>query len=142
MMRKGAKNPNAGRKLFDGKPVETVLQLLRQAWAMGCRDCEAAALADISPSALSAYLAKNPKISEEKEKLLNKPFLAARNCIMRAIADGDKDTARWYMERKLKKEFSTLQQVEVSEQGQYRELTDDQLAQIAAGKATPADFLK
>lgn len=109
---------------------------------MGCPDCEAASLADISASALSEYLRNHPKVSAEKEKLLNKPFLAARNCIMRSIAAGDKETARWYMERKRKKEFSTLQQVEISEQGQFKELTDDQLAQIAAGKATPADFIK
>ena len=52
------------------------------------------------------------------------------------------ETARWYMERKRKREFSTLQQVEVGEQGAFKDLTDEQLAQIAAGRATPADFLE
>jgi len=139
---KGGKQPGAGRPLFDGKPEESVLQLLRQAWALGAPDCEAAALAGISPAALSVYLSKHDKISKEKEALLLKPFLSSRNAVLKAISNGDVDAAKWYLERKKKREFSTLQQVEVGEQGQYKDLTDDQLAKIAAGKATPADFLK
>lgn len=140
-MPKGHKNPNAGRPLFNGKPEEVVLGLLRQAWSLDCPDAEAACLAGISPSSLSEYLSRNPKIAEEKEALKLKPFLSARNTIIKGIVDGDKDTARWYLERKRKREFSTLQQVEIGEQGTYRELSDTELAQIAAGKKTPADFL-
>jgi hypothetical protein len=140
-MPKGHKNPNAGRPLFNGKPEEAVLLLLRQAWSLDCPDSEAAALAGISPSALSEYLSRNPKIAEEKEALKLKPFLSARNTIIKGIVEGDKDTARWYLERKRKREFSTLQQHEVGEQGSFRDLTDDELDQIIAGKKKPADFL-
>lgn len=140
--KKGSKNPNAGRPVFNGRNEEVVLGLLRQAWSLDCPDCEAAALAGISPSSLSEYLTRNPKIAEEKEALKLKPFLSARNTIIKGIVEGDKDTARWYMERKRKREFSTLQQVEVGEQGAFKDLTDEQLAQIAAGKATPSDFLE
>ena len=136
------KKKGPGRPLFNGKPEETVLQLLRQAWALGCPDCEASALAGISPQALSAYLIAHPNISVEKESLLLKPFLSSRNTILKAIVEGNVETARWYMERKRKREFSTLQQVEVGEQGAFKDLTDEQLAQIAAGRATPADFLE
>lgn len=137
----GKPNPNAGRKLFNGKPEAAVLLLLRQAWSLDCPDAEAACLAGISPSALSEYLSRNPAIAEEKEALKLKPFLSARNTIIKGIVDGDKDTARWYLERKRKREFSTLAQIEVGEQGAFRELSDTELAQIAAGKKTPADFL-
>ena len=131
-----------GRKQWDGKPYDIVLQKLEQAWAMGCPDVEAAAYADVSHAALSDFLKRNPTIADRKARLLQKPFLAARNAILKKISDGDGDLALRYMERKKKQEFSTLQQVELSEQGQYKELTDEQLAQIAAGKATPADFQK
>ncbi len=139
-MPKGHKNPNAGRPVFNGKPEAAVLLLLRQAWSLDCPDCEAAALAGISPSALSEYLSRNPKIAEEKEALKLKPFLSARNTIIKGIVEGDKDTARWYLERKKRREFATLSQVEVSESAPFKDLTDEQLALIAQGKATPADF--
>ncbi len=137
----GKPNPNAGRKLFNGKPEAAVLLLLRQAWSLDCPDSEAAALAGISPSALSEYLSRNPIIAEEKEALKQKPFLSARNTILKCIAGGDGDLALKYMERKKRREFATLAQVELGEQGAFRDLSDAELAQIAAGKKTPADFI-
>jgi hypothetical protein len=139
---RGGKQPGAGRPLFNGQDEDAVLRLLRQAWALDCPDCEAAALANISAASLSEYLTKHPKIAEEKERLKQRPFLAARNAIIQSITSGDGDLALKYMERKRKREFSTLQQVEVGEQGAFRDLTDEQLAQIAAGKAKPTDFIK
>ena len=119
-----------------------MLALLRQAWAMDCPDCEAASFADISAASLSRYVSSHPKVEQEKERLKQKPFLAARSTILNAVSSGDKETARWYMERKRKREFSTLAQVETSEQSVFKDLTDEQLALIASGKATPADFQK
>ena len=133
--------PKRGRQWFDGKPEEVVLVALRQAYSLDCPDSEAAALAGISGSSLARYLASHPSFSAEKEALKLKPFLSARNTIIKGIVEGDKDTARWYLERKRKREFSTLAQIELGEQGAFRELTDAQLAEIAAGKKTPADFL-
>lgn len=141
-MKRGRQGEGGGRKLFNGKPEETVLGFLRQAWSMGCPDCEACALADISASSLSDYLKTRPEVAAEKERLLEKPFLIARQAILKQMQSGDGALAIKYMERKKKREFSTLQQVETSEQVQYKDLTDDQLAKIAAGKATPADFSK
>jgi len=109
---------------------------------MGCPDVEAASYADISTAALCAYLKTHPEVSERKERLLQKPFLASRNAILKKISEGDADLALRYMERKKKAEFSTLHQLEVSEQTPYRGLTDEQLALIASGKAKPSDFIK
>ena len=131
-----------GMQWFNGKPEETILSALRQAYGLDCPDCEAAALAGISGAALSRYLSTHPAFAEEKEALKQKPFLAARNAMVKAMAGGDGDLALRYMERKKKKEFSTLSQIEVGEQGSFRELEDSELAQIAMGKAKPTDFIK
>lgn len=141
-MKRGRQGEGGGHKWFKGRPEESILSLLRQAWAIGCPDCEAASLADISASVLSKYLSSHPEVEQEKARLLEKPFLIARNAMLKQMQLGDGDLALKYMERKRKAEFSTLQQIEVGEQGQYKDFTDEQLAQIATGKATPADFLK
>ncbi|OGS33035.1 MAG: hypothetical protein A2218_07840 [Elusimicrobia bacterium RIFOXYA2_FULL_53_38] len=139
---KDPRNPKgAGRKWFDGKPYDVVITQLKVAWGLGCPDVEAAALADVSTASLSRFLKNHPLIAEQKERLLQKPFLSCRNAILKAIAGGDADMALRFLERKKKAEFSTRQELEVSEQEVYKELTDEQLAQIIAGKATPADFL-
>lgn len=76
------KKSNAGRKQFDGKPVEIVLQKLEEVWALGGSDKEAAFFAGISASALSAFLKANPDISERKETLLERPILLARRALI------------------------------------------------------------
>ena len=47
-----------------------------------------------------------------------------------------------FLERKLKSEFSTRQELDIKEHDKFDELTDSQLALIAAGKAVPSDFIK
>jgi hypothetical protein len=163
---RGGKQPGAGRKQFDGKNEEIVVQKLEQVWAVDGTDTEAAFFADISPAALCEYLKSHPKIAERKEALKNRPVLLARiamiesfdghdeeceetikkdgkNVIVKVTRKSPKnpDMAFRYVSAKRKREFSTLQQHEVGEQGTFKELTDEQLAQIAAGKKTPADFL-
>lgn len=103
---KGGKNkPGAGRKWFDGKNEEAVLTQLRIAWSLGAPDAEAASLAEISTASLSRYLSSHPIISEQKERLLKKPYLSCRNALLKQITAGDGDLALKFMERKLKKEF-------------------------------------
>lgn len=139
-MKHGRQGEGGGRRQFDGKPYELVMQKLREAWSMGCPDCEACALADISASSLCDFLKRNPKVAEEKARLLENPFLVARKSILAGM-EIDPDLALKYMERKKRREFATLSQVELGEQGVFRDLSDTELAQIAAGKRTPADFI-
>lgn len=113
-MKRGRQGEGGGRPLFGGKNEESILQLLRQAWAIGCPDCDAAALAGISPTVLSQYLTRTPKVLEEKEALLRKPFLSARNTIVKAIAGGNVETARWYLERRQKNEFGAQLRIDGS----------------------------
>lgn len=104
--------PGAGRKLFDGKNKEVVILKLMQAWSVGASDQEASAHAEISDSALCQYLKAHPEISKQKDQLKEKPILSARVSLSKAIAKGDGKLALQYLERKLKREFSTLQKVE------------------------------
>lgn len=139
---KDKRKKTVGRKLFDGKDYDLVVQKLAEAWSLGCTDAEAAALADISCAALSDFLKKHPDVSERKAKLKQKPFLAARQAIMSAMSGGDAEMALKFLERKLKSEFSTRQELDIKEHDKFDELTDAQLALIAAGKAVPSDFIK
>ena len=91
--------------------MEIVLQKLEQAWALDCSDAEAAAYADISETALHAYIAKNPEISERKKRLKKRPVLAARSTVIKKIQAGDAKLAMQYLERKLSGEFSTMQKL-------------------------------
>jgi len=96
---------NAGRKQFDGKSEKVVLPKLEAVWALGGTDGEACYFADISISALHRYLNSHPRISERKERLKHKPFLAARTAVIEAFKD-DPNLALKFLERKLKSEFA------------------------------------
>ena len=95
-----------GRKLFDGKDYDTVLLKLKQAWAVGASDQEAAAHAEISDSALCQFLKKNPDISKQKTQLKETPVLSARVTLHKAIQKGDGKLALQYLERVKNKEFA------------------------------------
>lgn len=94
-----------GRPLFNGKPEKDVIAKLEQAYAFGASDGEACMYADISPDALYRYEKKNPKFRERKLALKKKPILKARQTIIKDIENVD--TAKWYLSRKRKEEFST-----------------------------------
>jgi hypothetical protein len=103
-----------GRKQFDGKDYKITIQKLETAWALGCSDAEAAYFAGISKAALSDFLKRNPKISERKEMLLEKPVLNARNTLHKAINEGNAELAFKYLERKRPDEFAIKQKLELS----------------------------
>lgn len=89
-----------------------ILERLRTAFAIGATDEEAAAFAEIGVSTLYDYQKKNKGFSEEKEALKKKPILMAKMTVVRSLNE-PKD-AQWYLERKLKKEFSLRSEVEHS----------------------------
>nr|BDD45334.1 hypothetical protein 11 [Elusimicrobiota bacterium] len=95
----------AGRKLFDGKDYNSVLQKLEQVWSIGGTDVEAALYAEISKSALYEFLKSNPDISERKNMLKNKPILKARQEVFKGLT-GNHEFALKYLERKLPNEFA------------------------------------
>ena len=97
---------NRGRKLFDGKPLSTVLQKLEYVFAMGGTDEEACIYADISSSALYDYQRANPEFLERKRLFKAKPILKARQTLMRGI-ETDPKIAIWFLTKKLPIEFGS-----------------------------------
>lgn len=81
--------------------------LLEQAFSLGCSDLEACIYADISKTTLYNFQEKHPDFVDRKELLKEKLVLKARSVIAKSLNDDDKDTAKWYLEKKKKDEFST-----------------------------------
>jgi len=90
--------------------TEIVLGKLNEAFAIGASDKEACFYADISPDTLYDYQLKNPKFIQRKEALKERPVLLARQTVLKAI-ESDPLTARWYLERRRKDEFSSRQEL-------------------------------
>ncbi len=79
---------------------------LEEAFAIGAGDKEACFYANINPDTLYEYQKKNPEFTERKASLKQRPVLLARQTVLKAL-ETDVITARWYLERKRKDEFST-----------------------------------
>lgn len=84
-----------------------VVNKLEQAFSMGCSDLEACLFADISKQTLYDYQAKYPEFADRKAMLKETLVLKARSVIATSLNNKDENTAKWYLERKRKDEFST-----------------------------------
>lgn len=81
-----------------------ILEKLRSAFAFGCTDEEACAYANVSVNTFYDYTKRHPDFAQERDKLKLSPVLKARKTV---IDDLEKvDSAKWYLERKKKDEFS------------------------------------
>lgn len=101
-----------------GRPTiidNTKLQKLREAFLMGCTDDEACLYAEIAPATLYNYQNTNPEFLEQKEYWKNNPILKARKVVFDKIESGDENTAKWYLERKAKQEFSAKTEVGITD---------------------------
>lgn len=92
------------------KLTDEVRRKIEEAAAMDCSVEEIAFFADIHRDTLHSWLRDDPKFSDRINELRNKPILAARATILKAIKT-DKGTAAWYLERKRKKEFAERKEV-------------------------------
>lgn len=93
-----------------GRPTvmtQEVVGKLEQAFSMGCSDLEACLYADISKQALYDYQERNPEFADRKAMLKQKMIFKARSVVADALNNKDENTAKWYLERKAKDEFST-----------------------------------
>lgn len=98
-----------------GRPTvmtEEVLQKLEYAFMRGLTDVEACLYADIATSTLYNYCKENPEFLERKEELKQHPTAKARLNITEAIENGNEDISKWWLERKVKDEFSTKQTID------------------------------
>ena len=100
-----------------GRPTvmtDETLQKLEEAFSNGATDKEAIFIANISSATFYAYCKDNPEFSERKEALKDMPKYRAKKNIVGKITDGDVPTSQWYVERKVKEEFSTRNDVNLS----------------------------
>lgn len=116
-MEKKSKNKNGKEKKKTAKKSENkggrptkmtseTIAKLEQAFSLGCSDLEACIYADVSPSILYRFQEKNPEFRERKEMLKQKLVLKARTVVAEALKNKDENTAKWYLERKARDEFS------------------------------------
>lgn len=69
-------------------------------FSIGATDLEACFLANISKQTLYNYQENNPDFVDRKEALKNMPKYKAKKNIVGEIEKGDKETSKWYLERK------------------------------------------
>ena len=97
-----------------GRPTvmtEITLAKLVEGFEYGFTDLEACLHAGISKDALYDYCEKHPEFTERKEILKRSPILLAKRTIVDDLKANDTDTAKWYLDRKAKDEFSTRQEI-------------------------------
>ena len=63
------------------------LELLAEAWLMGCNDEEASTYAGIHPATLYLFQKDKPEFIEHKEHLKRNPILKARITLYKALSD-------------------------------------------------------
>lgn len=69
-------------------------------FANGATDLEACFLANISKQTLYNYQDRNPDFVDRKEALKNMPKYKAKVNVVKEIEKGDKETSKWYLEKK------------------------------------------
>lgn len=89
-----------------------IIEKLENAFMQGMTDEEACLLVGIGTSSLYRYCESHDDFRERKEALKKRPKMTSRNIIARVL-NGETvkkeqlETAKWYLERKARDEFST-----------------------------------
>lgn len=95
-----------------GRPIKIdkdKVQKLEFAFAIGCTDIEAYTHAEIPHSTFYKYQSENPDFLDKKNKLRDLPILKAKQTIINDLWRAE--SAKWYLERKCKAEFSIRSEV-------------------------------
>lgn len=91
---------------------------------MGCTNREACFYADVCESTFYDFLKEYPEFSEKIDIWKSYEKIKARMVIHKALDNGDKDMAKWYLERKARDEFSTKQEFDATVNNKV-EIIDD-----------------
>ncbi len=78
---------------------------LEQAFAIGCTVEEACTVSGVSRSAYYKRLEVDEQFMDKMERAKLFTTIQARHTVCLAIKNGDIDTSKWYLERKLREEF-------------------------------------
>ena len=98
------------KKNLGGRPKSITsdeLQKLKEAFMMGYNNTLACVHADVAERTFYQYCKANPEFSQKKELWKKRPLAKALNNVNQALAEGDVNTSKWLLERKLKDEFSS-----------------------------------
>ncbi len=117
------KNKNKHPK---GRPEisDVVVGKILDALSWGCSITDACNFAQINRDTYYEYCRRHPDFSDKCEYLRNQTSIHARMTIANAIKNGDIATAKWYLERKHKDEFSTKQTLDSNINGGFQFVTE------------------
>ena len=104
-------------KFDTGRPTvmtDDVVAKLENVFSIGGSDVEACLMAGISRDTLYDYQKVHPEFVDRKNMLKEKLVLKARTVIANALNKEDRETAKWYLEKKKKNEFGKDDSVNVS----------------------------
>lgn len=91
------------------KLTELTVKKLEEAFAMDCSVLEACLYAGISRPTFYAWIKENKELSNRFEELRENPVLKARTTVVNVL--NEPEHAKWYLERKRKREFSQRQEL-------------------------------
>lgn len=131
MARPTKKNP-LGKQKKPKSENPDVIKKLEEAFLMDCTVWEACFSADISQQTYYTLIKEQPKLLERFEACREQPTINARKCLTNAILM-DSDLALKYLERKRKLEFSTKQELWITDKDWndiIPKLTPEQLKNI------------
>jgi len=133
---------NCGSQWFKGRDEKEVVNLLEQAFAIGCDVSEACLYAKISRQTYYNYVKDKPKLIDTFEHLRDKPALQARMTLMKALATSP-DQSFKYLQAKKPGEFGEKKTIDVNVKGNIRSEHQTTLrAQLVAIKMKYEDELK
>lgn len=90
------------------------IEKLSEAFKLGCTNREACFYADIGESTYYDFLKEHPEYSDKFNMYKDYEKIQARLVVHKALEKGDRDMAKWYLERKAKDEFSTKQEIDTN----------------------------
>ena len=100
-----------------GRPTvmtEKTISKLEDGFLMGFSDEEACLYANISTTPFYEYCKEYPKFKERKELLKKQPLIQAKENMAGFLKSKDKDSTKFYLERKGRDEFATRVEKDVS----------------------------
>ena len=80
--------------------TDEVVSKLEHAFSMGCTDLEACMYAGIAKATFYRYQEDNEDFRDHKEVLKSNPFMLARTVLVKALQDGDVNTAHKMIDRR------------------------------------------
>ena len=96
------------------KITPKILEKLEEAFKLGCTNREACFYADVAESTFYDFLNEYPEYSDKINMWKDYQKIKARYVVHKALEKGDKDMAKWYLERKAKDEFNTKTEVDTT----------------------------